>query len=75
MKNLTLTQRLTLVFALLLLICCSISGWLQVRSSTQYSQAVIQRLSTNLAQHIATSNPLLSSQAGTIGRCIPCSIN
>ncbi|ATM74613.1 HAMP domain-containing sensor histidine kinase [Serratia fonticola] len=62
MKNLTLTQRLTLVFALLLLICCSISGWLQVRSSTQYSQAVIQRLSTNLAQHIATSNPLLSSQ-------------
>lgn len=60
MKNLTLTQRLTLVFALLLLICCAISGWLQVRSSTQYSQAVIQRLSTNLAQHIATSNPLLS---------------
>lgn len=62
MKNLSLTQRLTLVFALLLLICCSISGWLQVRSSTQYSQAVIQRLSTNLAQHIATSNPLLSSK-------------
>lgn len=62
MKNLSLTQRLTLVFALLLLICCSISGWLQVRSSTQYSQAVIQRLSTNLAQHIATSNPLLNSK-------------
>ncbi|MGL5388854.1 MAG: ATP-binding protein [Serratia sp. (in: enterobacteria)] len=62
MKNLSLTQRLTLVFALLLLICCSISGWLQVRSNTQYSQAVIQRLSANLAQHIATSNPLLSSQ-------------
>ncbi|MHA7847675.1 HAMP domain-containing sensor histidine kinase [Serratia sp. D1N4] len=60
MKNLTLTQRLTLVFALLLLICCSISGVLQVRSSTQYSQAVIQRLSANLALHIATSNPLLS---------------
>ncbi|HGM5488525.1 TPA: ATP-binding protein [Serratia fonticola] len=62
MKNLSLTQRLTLIFALLLLICCSISGWLQVRSSTQYSQAVVQRLSANLAQHIATSNPLLSSQ-------------
>ncbi|TQI79736.1 HAMP domain-containing protein [Serratia fonticola] len=60
MKNLTLTQRLTLVFALLLLVCCTISGVLQVRSSTQYSQAVIQRLSINLAQHIATSNPLLS---------------
>lgn len=62
MKNLSLTQRLTLVFALLLLLCCSISGWLQVRSSTQYSQAVIQRLSANLAQHIATSNPLLNSK-------------
>ncbi|KFK95625.1 MULTISPECIES: HAMP domain-containing sensor histidine kinase [unclassified Serratia (in: enterobacteria)] len=62
MKNLTLTQRLTLVFALLLLICCSISGVLQVRSSTQYSQAVIQRLSANLALHIATSNPLLSTK-------------
>lgn len=62
MKNLTLTQRLTLVFALLLLICCTISGVLQVRSSTQYSQAVIQRLSANLAQHIATSNPLLGTK-------------
>ncbi|PVZ87105.1 two-component sensor histidine kinase [Serratia sp. S1B] len=60
MKNLTLTQRLTLVFALLLLLCCSLSGVLQVRSSTQYSHAVIQQLSSNLAQHIATSNPLLS---------------
>ncbi|KEY57870.1 HAMP domain-containing sensor histidine kinase [Serratia sp. DD3] len=62
MKNLTLTQRLTLVFALLLLLCCSLSGLLQVRSSTQYSHAVIQQLSGNLAQHIATSNPLLSSE-------------
>ncbi|MFC0229354.1 sensor histidine kinase [Serratia aquatilis] len=62
MKNLTLTQRLTSVFALLLLICCTISGVLQVRSSTQYSQAVIQQLSANLAQHIATSNPLLSTK-------------
>ncbi|NIC25073.1 HAMP domain-containing sensor histidine kinase [Serratia plymuthica] len=59
MKNLTLTQRLTLIFALLLLLCCAFSGWLQVRSNTQYSQATIQRLSGNLAQHIAASNPLL----------------
>ncbi|MEX3175573.1 two-component sensor histidine kinase, partial [Serratia quinivorans] len=59
MKNLTLTQRLTLIFALLMVISCAIFGWMQVRSSTQYSQAVIQRLSGYLAQHIADSNPLL----------------
>lgn len=59
MKNLTLAQRLTLIFALLIVIGCAFSGWMQVRSSTQYSQAVIQRLSGNLAQHIADSNPLL----------------
>lgn len=59
MKNLTLAQRLTLIFALLIVVGCAFSGWMQVRSSTQYSQAVIQRLSGNLAQHIADSNPLL----------------
>ncbi|CAI0863421.1 HAMP domain-containing sensor histidine kinase [Serratia ficaria] len=59
MKNLTLAQRLTLIFTLLMVISCAFSGWMQVRSSTQYSQAVIQRLSGNLAQHIAASNPLL----------------
>ena len=57
MKNLTLAQRLTLIFALLIVIGCAFSGWMQVRSSTQYSRAVIQRLSG--AQHIADSNPLL----------------
>lgn len=60
MKNMTLSQRLTLVFIVLLVACGSISGYLQVRSSNQYSQAVIQRLSQNLAKHIAESNPLLS---------------
>ncbi|CAM3594934.1 HAMP domain-containing sensor histidine kinase [Rouxiella silvae] len=60
MKNMTLAQRLTLVFIVLLVACGTISGVLQVRSSNQYSQAVIQRLSQNLAKHIADSNPLLS---------------
>ncbi|MDN6229050.1 MAG: two-component sensor histidine kinase, partial [Enterobacterales bacterium] len=49
MNPLSLSQRLTLVFALLLVACCAVSGWLQVRSNTQYSQQVIQRLSVNLA--------------------------
>lgn len=60
MKNMTLSQRLTLVFILLLVACSTISGYLQVRSSDRFSQAVIQRLSANLATQIAANNPLLS---------------
>ena len=59
MRTLTLSQRLTLIFALLLLTSCALLGWLQVRTSTQYSQAVIQQLSGDLAQHINQSYPLL----------------
>lgn len=62
MKRLTLSQRLMLVFILLLIACCAISGWLQVRSASQYSQAVTQRLSVNLASQIVANNPLLSAQ-------------
>lgn len=75
MKNLTLAQRLTLIFALLIVIGCAFSGWMQVRSSTQYSRAVIQRLSGNPAQHIADSNPLLGWTGRIRRRCIPCSIS
>ncbi len=59
MRTFTLSQRLTLIFALLLLTSCALLGWLQVRTSTQYSQAVIQQLSGDLAQHINQSYPLL----------------
>lgn len=59
MRKLTLSQRLTLVFALLLITSCSLLGWLQIRTSTQYSQAVIQQLSDSLAEHINQSYPLL----------------
>ena len=62
MKRLTLSQRLMLVFIVLLIACCAISGWLQVRSASQYSQAVTQRLSVNLASQIVSNNPLLSAQ-------------
>lgn len=62
MKLFSLSHRLMLVFMLLLIACCSISGWLQVRSSSQHSQAVIQRLSVNLAAHIVANNPLLSAR-------------
>jgi len=59
MKIMTLSRRLTLVFALLLLTASVLLGWLQVRTSTQYSQAVIQQLSGSLAEHINQSYPLL----------------
>ncbi|MCA1921148.1 sensor histidine kinase [Buttiauxella noackiae] len=59
MRKLTLSQRLTLVFALLLITSCSLLGWVQIRTSTQYSQAMIQQLSGSLAEHINQSYPLL----------------
>jgi len=57
--NLTLTQRLSLVFALLLLACCGASMWLQVRSSHLREEEVTQRLSRGLAAHIAQSTELM----------------
>lgn len=62
MRQFSLSQRLMLVFTLLLIACCAISGYLQVRTASQYSQSVIQRLSVNLAAQIASNNPLLSEE-------------
>lgn len=59
MRYLTLSRRLTLTFAVLLLTACMLLGWLQVKTSTQYSQSVIQQLSSGLAQHINQTYPLL----------------
>jgi len=59
MKRLTLTQRLSGVFALLLLACCGASAWLQIAANSRYQQEVVQRLSSGLAQHIAGTNELM----------------
>lgn len=59
MRYLTLSRRLTLTFASLLLTACVLLGWLQVKTSDQYSQSVIQQLSRGLAQHINQTYPLL----------------
>jgi signal transduction histidine kinase len=59
--RLTLTQRLSLVFALLLLACCGASAWLQVRSSHLREEEVTQRLSRGLAAHIAQSSELMDA--------------
>ncbi|HWT35688.1 MAG TPA: two-component sensor histidine kinase, partial [Paraburkholderia sp.] len=61
--NLSLTQRLSLVFSVLLLACCGASAWLQIRSSDLHEKEVIQSLSRDLASHIARS-PALSDDSG-----------
>jgi signal transduction histidine kinase len=55
----TLSRRLSAVFAVLLLVCCGASVWLQVRSSGMHEQEVIQRLSGGLAAHIAENAELM----------------
>ncbi|WP_025109256.1 HAMP domain-containing sensor histidine kinase [Pseudomonas sp. H1h] len=59
--KLTLSQRLSLVFAVLLLVCCGTSAWLQVRSSQMHELEVVQGLSRDLAQHIAHDTVLMDS--------------
>jgi signal transduction histidine kinase len=55
----TLSRRLSMVFAVLLLACCGASAWLQMRSNGQHEQEVIQRLSGGLAAHIAENAELI----------------
>jgi signal transduction histidine kinase len=57
----TLTQRLSLVFAFLLLICCGTSVLLQVRSNKMHELEVVQGLSRDLAQHIARDTQLMDA--------------
>ncbi|MGI4813116.1 MAG: HAMP domain-containing sensor histidine kinase [Janthinobacterium lividum] len=59
--NLNLTQRLSLVFSILLLACCGASAWLQVRSSDLHEKEVIQDLSRDLAAHIAQNAALMDA--------------
>ena len=59
--KLTLTQRLSLVFAVLLLVCCGTSAWLQVRSNQMHELEVVQGLSRDLARHIAHDTVLMDS--------------
>ena len=60
--NLSLTQRLSMVFAALLLACCGASAWLQVRANAMHEKEVIQDISRGLAAYIAR-NALLEDQS------------
>jgi HAMP domain-containing protein len=59
--NLTLTQRLSIVFSVLLLACCGASAWLQIRASDLHEKEVIQNLSRGFARNIALDAALTDS--------------
>jgi signal transduction histidine kinase len=61
MRRLSLSQRLSLVFALLLLACTSAAVWLQISANQLREEETVQRLSSGLAQHIADSAPLMDA--------------
>ncbi|MDB5999242.1 MAG: histidine kinase [Rhizobacter sp.] len=61
-RRLPLSQRLSAVFAVLLLACCGASAWLQIRANERHAQEVIQRLSSGLATHIASYTALMEPQ-------------
>ncbi|WP_321882845.1 sensor histidine kinase [Paraburkholderia bannensis] len=59
--RLSLTQRISIVFSVLLLACCGASAWLQIRASDLHDQEVIQALSHDLASHIAHNTALMGA--------------
>jgi signal transduction histidine kinase len=59
LHRLTLSQRLSTVFAVLLLACGAASAWLQMATSSRYEQEVTQRLSSGLAAHITGNAELM----------------
>ena len=58
----TLTQRLSLVFAVLLLVCSGTSAWLQLCSNRMHEQEVVQSLSRDLAESIARDAQLTDAR-------------
>lgn len=62
MIRLTLSQRLSVVFCALLLVCCGALMWIQMRSTAMHEQETVQRLSRGLAEHIARSGELMDAR-------------
>lgn len=65
MKRLSLSHRLTAVFALLLLSCCASAVWLQRLTRAHDEQRMVQSLSLGLAAHIAQHTGLLEAEGLT----------
>ncbi len=58
-RRLSLSQRLALVVVSLLMLCAVAVCAVQLHSSAQYGNAMVQRLSSGLAQQIVAREPLL----------------
>lgn len=65
--RLSLSQRLTLVFTAIMLICAVAVSVVQIRSSKQYGDAMVQRLSLDLAKNIVKNESLIDA-GGQINR-------
>ena len=62
MRRFSLGQRLTLLFILLMMLCATVACAVQLYTSTQYGNAMVQRLSGGLAQQIVLREPILNAQ-------------
>lgn len=60
--SLTLSQRLSLVFTVVLLFCAAVTCGVHIYSSNLYGNAMVQRLSAGLAQQIVITEPLLDNR-------------
>ena len=63
-RRLSLSQRLALVVVSLLILCAAAVCVVQLHSSAQYGNAMVQRLSAGLAQQIVAREPLLDAHGG-----------
>lgn len=66
-RRFSLSQRLALVVASLLLLCAAAVCVVQLHSSAQYGNAMVQQLSSGLAQQIVEREPLLNAR-GEVNR-------
>lgn len=58
-KGLSIWQSLSLAFATLLLVCCALAGWMQVKASARHEQFTVQKLSWGLAANISAHAVLM----------------
>ncbi|KMK30026.1 histidine kinase [Pluralibacter gergoviae] len=66
-RRLSLSQRLTLVFTAILMLCAVAACAVQLYSSSRYGSAMVQRLSADLAPQIVASEALFDPQ-GRVNR-------
>lgn len=64
MRRFSLSQRLTLLFILLLTLCATIACAVQLYSTTQYGNAMVQRLSGGWRSRLSSGNRFWMRRAG-----------